>query len=304
MRQNQNNLLSTKKTLSLAIASALAILVFSFMGAPFVRVFASTAKSIMYWALGVVIVAGLYFFNLPVASVYVGAVWMTLGAYSELEKRGINWKKSTAVSIITGMLYAAVLFMILTKGFLFQNSMGLNQDFTSNQFLNDLMTPIQESLKRAFPDQDLSQINLLFYIPGVFASAIMASLAVSLVFETNVFQMFKLRREKIATSLKWLEFRLPDAFIWFAFTSFLFALIGQNGVLKTISINLSVFSIVAFFLQGISVIEFYTRINRWGFFTKIALYLVIFTWLGPLVAFMGIIDYWLNFRKMVRKKLK
>lgn len=87
----QNN--SFNKTVSLAAVTTAALLMFSFFGAPFVRVLASTVRSSVFWCVGVLLVATLFVFNLSIASIYVGAVWMTLGFYSELEKRGLSWKK-------------------------------------------------------------------------------------------------------------------------------------------------------------------------------------------------------------------
>ena len=47
-----------------------------------------------------------------------------------------------------------------------------------------------------------------------------------------------------------------------------------------------------------------TRVYRSGFLTKIALYMLVLGWLGPAVGVVGLLDYWVNFRKMVRKKIK
>lgn len=301
---NQNNQLSLKNNQinwRLAVASVVSLFLFSFMGAPFVRVLASTAKAGFFWGLGIILSASLFYFNLPVASVYVGAVWMTLGTYSGLEKRGITWKKTTAISILMGLMFGAICFLVLTRGLDIRDA----AQYSGNAFLSDLINPIKENLKLAWPEKDISHVNIISYLPGVFASALVAALAVSLIFEAKIFQLFQIRRERIASSLKWVEFRVPDAFIWASLVSFLFSMVSVgNELVKLIAMNFAVFCVVVFFIQGMSVIEFMSRVYRWGLFTKIALYFLVIAWLGPAVAFLGLVDYWFDFRKMVRKKLK
>lgn len=301
---NQNNQLSLKNdqmNWRLALASVAGLFLFSFMGAPFVRVLASTAKAGLFWGLGIVLSASLFYFNLPVESVYVGAVWMTLGTYSGLEKRGISWKKTTAVSILMGLMFATICFLMLTRGLDFGNAAA----YSENAFLSKLINPVKDNLKIAWPEKEITPLNIISYLPGVFASALVAALAVSLIFEAKIFKLFQIRRERIASSLKWVEFRLPDAFIWAALISFLLSMVSVGSeAVKLAASNFAVFSIVVFFIQGMSVIEFMSRIYRWGIFTKIAIYFLVVAWLGPAIAFLGLVDYWFDFRKMVRKKIK
>lgn len=287
-----------KKIWFLAFLTAVISVFFSFMGAPFLRTLFAKTKSVWFWALGVVTVAILFSVQLTLGAVYVGAVWMTLGAYSELETRGVSWKKTSVISLIAGLLFAVLSFSWATKG-------SLTSDVAKS-----LVEPFLTSLQQFYPDNTFKAEQIIQYMPGILLSALMCSLAMGLVFETQIFQLFQFRREKTASSLKWLEFRLPDSFIWFAFLGFFFSLVrlsilpeNVGIVVRMVAVNISIFSAFCFFLQGIVVFEFLSRFYRMGLFTKTIVYFLILTWIGPAVGLMGLLDYWFNFRNLLRKKI-
>ncbi len=290
--QRQNN--SINKTLSLAAATAAVLVMFSFFGAPFVRVLATTARSAVFWCVGISLVATLFVFNLSIASIYVGAVWMTLGFYSELEKRGTSWKKTGVIALLAGLLFGVVSVYVITNG-----------SIASSELVKTFMDPLQAAMKNIMTEEEFLKLNILQYLPGVFVSILVIALALGFIFESKISKLFQLRREKVPTSIKWIEFRVPDLFIWFSLFGFLFSLV-DFGVphLKVIAANVSIFTFVIFFFQGVSVVEFMTRAYRVGFFTKTAIYLLILGWMGPAMSVVGFLDYWMNFRKSMRKKLK
>lgn len=282
---------SNKKYLLLAAVSAAMSILFSVMSAPFIRVLAAT-KSKIFWLVGVVFVSSLFFAKMNLVAIYVGAIWMTLGLYSELEKKGITWKKSSALSVFAGVLFGVVSFLAITKW------------SVDHELFKQVIDPLMVSLKQVLPDENFETKAVMMFMPGLLASALISALAVSLVFEAQIFQAFQIRRERLASGLKWLEFRLPDSFIWLSLFSFLFSVIETPyEVLQVIAINFAVISIVTFFFQGISVFEFATRIFRFGRITKLLLYLLIITWALPVITILGFADYWVDFRRHMRKRV-
>lgn len=281
-----------KKYFLLAAVSAAMSIIFSIMSAPFIRVLAAT-KSKIFWLVGLVFVTSLFFLKMNLVAIYVGAVWMTLGLYSELEKKGITWKKSGALSVFAGMLFGVIAFLSITKW------------SVDHQLYKEVIDPLMASLKQVLPDENFENKAVMMFMPGLLASALISSLAVSLVFEAQIFKVFQIKREKLASGLKWLEFRLPDMFIWLSLFAFLFSAVETPfQFLQVIAINFAVISIVSFFFQGISVFEFATRIFRLGRITKVLLYLLIITWALPVVTILGFADYWVDFRRHMRKKIK
>lgn len=287
-QQASNN----KKYFLLAAVSAAMSIVFSVMSAPFIRVLAAT-KSKIFWLVGVVFVSSLFFLKMNLVAIYVGAIWMTLGLYSELEKKGITWKKSGALSVFAGVLFGAISFLAITKW------------SVDHELFKQVIDPLMVSLKQVLPDENFETKAVMMFMPGLLASALISALAVSLVFEAQIFQAFQIKRERLASGLKWLEFRLPDMFIWVSLFSFLFSVVETPfHFLQVIAINLAVVSIISFFFQGISVFEFAMRIFRFGRITKLLLYLLIITWALPVITVLGFADYWVDFRRHMRKKVK
>ncbi|MFN3454692.1 MAG: DUF2232 domain-containing protein, partial [Pseudobdellovibrio sp.] len=231
-------------------------------------------------------------------AIYVGAIWMTLGLYSELEKRGIDWKRSGMLSVISGILFGVGSYLAVTK-------LSLSPDLA-----HQIVEPLMLSLKQIVPDQKFETQAIMMFMPGVLGSALVSSIAASFVFESQIFQVFNLKREKLASGLKWLEFRLPDMFIWLSLFAFLFSMVDTSirlfeiNIVQVIAINISIISVVAYFFQGISVIEFATRIFRVGRISKFMLYFLLITWALPLVTLLGLADYWVDFRRLLRKRIK
>ncbi len=296
---NNSISLQNKKILILACTTAVVSVLFSFMGAPFLRALSAKANPILFWSVGALITAILFLGQLTLGAIYVGAVWTTLGCYSELEKRGVSWKKTSLFAVSMGTLFAVISYLLLAE-----SSLKIN-------LAEQMTTPILNTMNQINPNEKISIEKLMTYMPGALVATLICSLAVGLIFESKIFQLFQFKREKIISSLKWLEFRLPDQFIWLALVGFLFCLLKielfttavNPETVKTIAINISIFTGVAFFLQGITVFEYLTRFYRVGMFNKSLIYVLIFVWLAPAIGLVGLLDYWVDFRKMLRKNL-
>lgn len=298
------NARKNKSLFALALISAVMSVLFSFMGAPFLRAFANATPSRFFWLTAGLLVGAMFAlgfagsenYKISETAVYVGAIWMTLGAYSELEKRGTGWRMASLFSLLAGLVFAFAGYFLVLK------------NLGSSELLTELVHPLKEAWLKAFPDSKLQAENLAVYIPGMFAASLLGSLALGFVFETKVARLFGLKRERVASSLRWLEFRLPDAVIWLTLFSALMTLDLFTGSvalwLKTISVNWLIFAAVAFFIQGLTVTEFMMRFYRFGPFTRLITYLLIALQLAPFIAFAGFVDYWADFRRLVRKKTK
>lgn len=286
----------------LAVASAIASVLFSFMGAPFMRALFVSTKSGVFWSTAVLLV-GLMLavgmtgyqssYKISETAVYVGAVWMTLGTYSELEKRGTSWKGAGLASLFAGVLFALAGYFLVLK------------NLATTDVLSETLEPLRVAMNKAFPDNQLEPGTLVKYLPGVFTASLFGSLAMGFIFETKVTKMFKIQHDRVASGLRWLEFRLPDVVIWLTLVSLLaVSLSFDKEILKTMSINFLIISAVAFLFQGLAVVEFMIRFYRFGPFARTATYLLIILQLTPFVVLVGFVDYWADFRRRVRKKIK
>ncbi len=292
------NTSKNKTILVLALVSALISVLFSFLGAPFLRALFVSSRSRVFWStavllVGAMFVAGVTNYKISETAVYVGATWMTLGIYSELEKRGVNWRRASLASIVTGLLFALAGYFLILKR------------IGADDALLKMLEPLRVAMNQAFPENPLESGHLVQFLPGIFAASLFASLALSFALESKVTKMFGLQRERVASGLRWLEFRLPDVVVWVTLFAVLFSdfSFGQK-ILETISVNLLILAAVAFFFQGITVVEFMVRFYRLGLFMRTLTYLLIVLQLAPIVVFVGFVDYWADFRKLVRKKIK
>jgi hypothetical protein len=116
--------------------------------------------------------------------------------------------------------------------------------------------------------------------------------------------MFGLKAERVASRLRWLDFKLPDAAIWTTLVSMLLVATLEAGVASSVAINILIVALIAFLFQGFTVVEFVMRYWRFGLFSRTLIYLLIILQLGPVLVLLGFVDYWADFRRLIRKKQK
>ncbi len=287
-----------KSVLVLALISAVASVLFSFFGAPFMRALFVSTRSRTFWTTAVVLIsimllAGINNHKILETAVYVGSIWMTLGTYSELEKRGIGWLNAGLVSIGTGFFFALAGYFLVLK------------NLTSGDLLAEIVEPLSVALNKAIPENAPTTDTLVKFLPGIFIASLFGSLAISFAYEDKVTKLFRIQRERIASGLRWLEFRLPSIAIWTALVAILCSELGAGAaLLQTLSLNILIVLTVAFFFQGIAVVASLLRIYRVSPMFRTITYLLIFLQLAPFIVFVGFADYWADFRRLVIKKTK
>jgi len=293
------NVQKKKNVIWLAITSVIASVLFSFLSAPFLRTLSVTVKGRIFWLIGTVLVASLFAIGtqnylVSETAVYVGATWMTLGAYSELEKRGINWKVSGLFSLVIGLLFALAGYFLVMK----------NQ--SSEDVLQRIVEPLRKATTEMYPNFDMTHLKFENFILGMLGGFLASAILVSIIFEPKIARLFNIKRERFVTGLRWLEFRLPDAVIWTVLIS-VFVLV-QNWVdleqLRILAINLLLVFMAPLFFQGVAVVEFLLRISRSGPIMRSITYMIMILQLMPFVVLLGLVDYWADFRRLLRKRTK
>lgn len=287
-----------KNVLLLAIISAIASVLFSFLGAPFLRALFVSTKSVIFWTtavllIGVMFVVGKSDYKILETAIYVGSIWMTLGTYSELEKRGQGWLNSGLISLSAGLFFAlAGYFLILKK-------------LTNVDLLAEIVQPLTAAINIANPGNEQTPELIISVLPGLFVATLLGSLVLSFVYEDKVVKMFGIQREKVASGIRWLEFRLPSGAIWITLSAFLYLELSMRpSTLYVIGINILIVLTAAFFFQGIAIVSSMLRAYQAGPLFRTVTYVLIILQLAPLVVFAGFVDYWVDIRRRVRKKIK
>jgi Predicted membrane protein (DUF2232). len=262
------------------------------LGAPFLRVLRHAFGPVAYWLLGLVVVAGTWFFKAEPLSVLIGSVWMTSGVYSELENKGLGWWISGILSVISGLcLFAAT-------GFIALRTNGIN----TYPEVEKLMEQFAQKVTEVNPNAVFSTEILLHQIPSAIAILLIVALGVGLIFERRVFSWLNLPREKIASQLKLLEYRLPDYMIWVAMTAFLLTMVSFGGkAIAILAVNVVNVAIVLYFFQGLAVLEVFLNSMRAGVFTRVLTYIILVGQLLLVLSVLGLIDYWVDFRGRIRR---
>lgn len=99
------------------------------------------------------------------------------------------------------------------------------------------------------------------------------------------------------------NFRTPDAFIWVVIVSLLFSFLKTPvpGLQET-ALNILNVSLLLYFFQGLSVLSFLMETMNFGSLLKMIVYFIFIAQL-LLPICLGILDFWLNFRNKISKKV-
>jgi len=284
---------SPRKFLAIFSISVVLSLLTVVFGAPLMRVLRVTYGALSYWLLGVAAISFFYFIEAPALAVFVGSIWMTLGIYMELERKGLRWSVSALLGIIAGCLFFVGAAMVNLDKFGVHNL--AEAEALVKQFLSDKVVAVNPSLQ---VDAGL----LVQLIPSTIVIILVVSLGVGLMFERRVFSWLNLPRERVASQLKLLEFRVPDFFIWIAMFAFLLTMENfKVKALEVLGMNIVNVATVLYFFQGLAILEVSLRTFRAGALLRAAVYFLLIGQLFPLVSAIGLIDYWVDFRKRLRK---
>lgn len=280
-----NSLLET----SIVMLSAALIVLGFFFGTPLLRVLRKTYGARVFWFSGFVLATVLWF-TIPPLFVLVGSIWMTLGIYMELESKGARWTVSGLVGVMIGALFFAAATAIHLS----------NSGIHTLAAAEGLVKEFSDKLYEANPQLHLDAGLLVQLIPSSVFTILIVSLGNGLIFEKRVFNWLKIPREKTASQLNLLEFRLPDFFVWIAMGAFLLTMVNFNlKALEILGLNIVNVMTVLYFFQGLAILEVSLRALKAGAFLRAGVYIILVGQLLPLVSAIGLIDYWVDFRKRI-----
>jgi hypothetical protein len=256
-----------------------------FFGAPFLRVLWSRFGSLSYWLAGLAFSPVFIFMG----GSWAGAVWILVGLFSEFESRGIRW------------IWGGLVSLFVSSGVL----AGGAYYWLASQKLNTL-TLIAEEIHKLLKASQFWQlptveqmVNLLQVLPGLVVAGLVITLAHALIFEKVVYQFLTAPRERFAGQVRLLEFKLPDVFVWIAMLSFLGSFLTWAG--KPVAENIFIVCVALFLLQGVAILEcFFNAVRAHWFVRALGYFLFVFQ-LFVALAFIGFIDFWMDFRDRFRK---
>lgn len=262
------------------------------LGAPLLRVLRKTYGPKAYWLVGLVVTGAAWLLNAQPIAIFLGSVWMTLGAFTEMERKGWGWWISGLLSIAGGSIVAGLgAFMALRKN-------GINTQAEVLKLVEQFTLKVQEMN----PAAKIAPEILVQQLPSAVAIVLIVALGVGLIYERRVFLWLNLPHEKVASQLKLLEYRVPDYVIWVAMTAFLLTMVSFGGkAIAVLAVNILNVSIVLYFFQGLAVLEVFLNSLKASVFMRILTYIILVGQLLLVLSAVGLIDYWVDFRRRFNK---
>jgi len=284
-----------QKFITISSFSILLSMLTAVLGAPFLRVLRKAYGPWAYWLTGLVVTGVSWLLNAQPLAVFIGSVWMTLGAYSELEEKGIGWWYSGLVSVLLGMVSTGVSVL---------GAFRINGINTYAE-VQKLAEQLAQQVQQMNPAVKLDAQTLINQAPSAIAIMLIVALGLGLIFERRVFSWLNLPHEKIASQLKLLEYRIPDYVVWVAMTAFLLTMVSFGGkAIAILAVNIVNVIIVLYFFQGLAVLEVLLKSMKAGVFIRVLSYIILVGQLLLLLSIIGWIDYWVDFRGRIRRMKK
>ena len=278
--------------LLLLFASALSALTMVFAAIP-MRITRKSFGSAWFWAGHLVAGTVLMALGFPIFGIGVLAFAILIGSYSELENHN------------SSVFSAAFLALAITVGV-----GSLATAVWSYQTKTDLLHVLREhagnfvtQMNSVYPDAKVNVEVLAQQIPSALVVLLMLGLAAGLIGERPLYRWFRLPRVKERESADLTSFRVPDVFVWVTILAVPGAFL-QHGkpMIELISSNVLNVLLMLYFFQGLAVVIRSFRVFKVGVFWRGALFILFAAQLFPVVALLGFVDFWLDFRARFGKR--
>ena len=257
-----------------------------------------------FWVIG-----GVLFFGLLAAAIFpvaflLGACWLVVGIYSELEEKGRSgfWSAALAVMISATFLVAGT--------FVSMKLVGIDVRDEITKSVEGVLTQLKESNSTASdPAANTTLLSgmkidaklIISQIPSIGIITMILSLAYGLMMERRIALFLRLPYEQVASQMKLLDFKVPDVFIWIAMLSFLGSFLKlQNDSLSLVSMNIFNVMLGIYFFHGLAVMEVLMQTFRTGPLLRFIVYFVVVFQLFFILSAVGFIDYWADIRKRLK----
>lgn len=268
---------------------------FIFLGAPVLRVLRNVFGSPKYWGAGGIVCGAMWFAGIQPTALILASLWITIGIYSEFEERGWAGRLVATLSVFLG---SAVLIL---GGLVWSRLLGVDIGLAIKEGVDGIIQQYGANSNVMKIDVDA----LVQMLPSILVLILMTSLGFALMFDRKVSALLGLQFERVATHMRLLEFRTPDAVIWLLMASFLFSFVKVSPpMVSVVASNVLNILMGIYFFQGLAVLEVFFLTFRVGNLMRFFVYFFVVGQLFFLLSAVGIIDYWVDFRARLKRQRK
>ncbi len=219
---------------------------------------------------------------------------LLIGAYSELEEAG-------------GSIFVTSLLAIFCTAGIVATSAAVWMKYKNIEPLQFVKTQLETYNSHAVKwdmQASLNADSILPLLPAIALVFLVLSLAAGLVWERGASRWVRLPQSAQKLRMDLTSYRVPDVFVWVTMVAILGAFTQHKiAWFEVVSENLLVALITIYFFQGLAIIVRSFRAFRVSPYWQFFFYLLIVLQLVPLVSLLGYVDFWLDFRLRLAKKV-
>jgi hypothetical protein len=264
------------------------------LGALPLRLLRVNYSAVLYWAGCLGVSAALFASGQVLMAAAFATLTLLIGIYSEAEKQYSSTFASGSVAVLatSGLVTAAV---------------AIWSDVTKTNLIQAVKQVAEAITARAVemnPQLEVKADVLAWQAPSFVVVVLILALGAALMWERRGRKWFALN-QAVTKPSSLLAFHVPAPFVWIAIASAAAALIQHNvGWLQVLGLNILNIIVAIYFLQGMAVIGNMFQTFKVSPFWQTLWYIMLFLQLFPIVAFVGFIDFWFEFRERLNKKKK
>lgn len=285
--------ISSRRNLALAFLSGSSVISSLLMLAAIpLRSLRVLAGSTLYWIIGLLLSVGLGLTGFWALGLVLLMQMLMVGVYSEFEERG-------ASLFVAGFGAILITTLMVAAGFAFWVSIHSGD---SNWYLN-LLSLVESELSSVLEKvqkSPLSAKDLIVSAPSLLICTLSLGLFLGLYFERRIL----LACGRLTMRSKYLShFSVHDSFIWVFIAGLSgYFLSAKGSWIHIIGSNLLNVAIFGFVYQGMAVLSAFFLLSRMPQLWRKVWIVVLVTHLTPLLAVVGLADYWMDFRLRMAKR--
>ncbi len=283
---------SRLKYFLLLTTSALMTLLTIVLGALPLRLLRVNYSAALYWAGCIAIAGALLASGQILMSAAFATLTLLIGIYSEAEKQYSDTFVAGSVAVLatSGLVTAAV---------------AIWSDVTKTNLIQAVKQVAEAITARALemnPQLEVKADVLAWQAPSFVVVVMILALGIALMWERRGRRWFGLK-EAVTKPKSLLAFHVPAPLVWVAIASAAAAFIQHDtNWAQVLGLNILNIVVAIYFLQGMAVIGNVFQTFKVSPFWQTLWYIMLFLQLFPIVAFVGFVDFWFEFRERLKKK--